>query len=128
MPLYKGFSTYNRDRKFRITDYELIKQDLYNNFNIRKGEKLMQPDFGTIIWDTLFEPLTQETIALITNDIKRIAAYDPRLSIESVSVNSFDSGIQIQLNLRYVASNQVENIKLSFDKENIGRVMVTNTP
>ena len=34
--------------------------------HIRKGEKLENPEFGTIIWDCLFEPLTEdlrETIA-----------------------------------------------------------------
>ena len=49
---YKGFSTNNRSKKFRVTDFELVKQDLINHFNIRKGEKLMNPNFGTIIWNT----------------------------------------------------------------------------
>ena len=51
--LYKGFSTYNRSKRFTVTDLDLIKQDIFNHFNIKKGEKLMQPAFGTTIWDTL---------------------------------------------------------------------------
>ena len=26
--VYKGFSTYNRDKKFRVIDFELVKQTL----------------------------------------------------------------------------------------------------
>ena len=46
---YKGFSTVGRNQKFRLTDFDLVKQDLINHFNIRKGEKLMNPNFGTVI-------------------------------------------------------------------------------
>ncbi len=59
MALYNGFSTLNGSKKFKLTDFELVKQDLQNHFGIRKGEKLMNPEFGTIIWDLLFEPLNE---------------------------------------------------------------------
>ena len=42
-------STINQVKKFRLTDAELIKRDLLNHFAIRKGEKLENPNFGTII-------------------------------------------------------------------------------
>lgn len=116
MTLYKGFSTYNRRKKFRVTDFELVKQDLFNHFNIRKGEKLMNPDFGTIIWNTLFEPLTEDIKALIIEDIQRVAAYDPRVAIDNVLVTQFDRGIQIELELRYVTTNQIDTLRLTFDK------------
>ena len=60
MSTYRGFSTLVNAKKYRLTDFELVKQDLINHFNIRKGEKLMKPDFGTVIWDMLFEPVEFE--------------------------------------------------------------------
>ena len=93
MTTYKGFSTYDRTKKFRITDFELAKQDLFNHFHIRKGEKLMNPNFGTIIWGILFEPFTEEIKAAIVKDIKAIAAYDPRISIDNVTDVIFFSSI-----------------------------------
>ena len=42
--------------------------------DIRKGEKLMNPEFGTIIWDMLFEPLSDETKSLIIQDVKKIVS------------------------------------------------------
>ena len=116
MSVYKGFSTYNRNRKFKLVDFDLVKQDLFNNFNIRKGEKLMNPDFGTIIWSLLFEPFTDAVKNQIIEDIKRISAYDPRVSIDRVTVTQYQYGIQIQLELRYLLSNQVSAMILQFDR------------
>lgn len=116
MTTYKGFSTYNRFKKYRLTDFELVKQDLFNIFHIRKGEKLMNPSFGTIIWDVLFEPMTPEINAIIVADIKRIAKYDPRITVDTVTVTEYDKGIQIELELTYIPTNQAGLLSLQFDQ------------
>ena len=117
MITYKGFSTYQRNKHFRVTDFDLVKQDLLNYFNIRKGEKLMNPDFGTIIWDKLFDPLTEDTKAIIMQDIKRIISYDPRLAARDVNVTEYDRGLQIEITLIYIQTNQVGNLRLQFDQQ-----------
>lgn len=113
--VYKGFSTYNRDKKFRVTDFELVKQNLYNHFNIRKGEKLMQPNFGSMIWNMLFEPLTEETRQIIVDDVKTVVGYDPRVNVSNVLVTQYDHGIQLIVELTYTPSNQLETLVLNFD-------------
>jgi phage baseplate assembly protein W len=115
--MYRGFSTVGRTRKFRLTDFELVKQDLINNFYIRKGEKLMNPDFGTIIWNVVHEPLTEDLKSVIVTDIKTIAGYDPRLSIDNVIVTEYDQGIQVELQLRYVLTDQINVMNLQFDNQ-----------
>lgn len=117
MSTYKGFSTYARNKKFRLTDFELVKQDLINHFNIRKGEKLMNPEYGTIIWDTLFNPLDQDTVNLIQQDVRKIVASDPRLAASNVIVTQYDRGIQIQIDLTYIPSNQTGTIQFKFDQQ-----------
>jgi phage baseplate assembly protein W len=94
----------------------LAKQDLINYFQIRKGDKLMQPSFGTIIWDQLFEPLNETTQSIITSDIKRIVSYDPRLSVNGVSVVQQSNGIMINLSLTYIPNGQNDTIQLNFNK------------
>jgi phage baseplate assembly protein W len=116
MALYKGFSTYNRSKHFRITDFELVKQDLLNHFNIRKGEKLMNPDYGTIIWDTLFDPLDDDTKNVIVQDVKRIIGSDPRVGAQNVIVTQFEFGIQIEIDLVYISNNQRNLLSLTFDR------------
>ena len=115
MTLYKGFSTFNRTRKFKVADDDLIKQDLFNHFNIRRGEKLMNPGFGTNIWNLLFEPLTEETRQLIIDDVQQVAAYDPRVQVISVRVTQFDHGLNLQMELKYTNTNQIDNMYLQFD-------------
>jgi len=116
MSIYRGFSTLQNKKKFTLTDYAVAKQDLINYFNLRKGQKLMQPNFGTVIWDQLFEPLTDATKDIITSDIKRIISYDPRLQVNSVSVTEETNGLQIQIVLTYIPANQSESILLNFNR------------
>jgi phage baseplate assembly protein W len=114
---YRGFSTIDQVKKFRLTDLELVKRDLLNHFAIRKGEKLMQPNFGSIIWNMLYEPLTPDVQAIITADIKRIVDYDPRLNVDGVLVNELDSGLQIQIDLTYLPGNYSDRMILQFDSQ-----------
>jgi phage baseplate assembly protein W len=112
---YKGFSTQAGNKNFRLTDFSLIKQDILNHFNIRKGEKLMRPNFGTIIWNVLHEPFTEDLKSVITQDVKAIASYDPRVSFDNIIITEFDQGIQIELQLRYVLTNQTNVMLMNFN-------------
>lgn len=118
MAIYKGYSTINGkiNGKVRLTDAELIKQDLINHFNIRRGEKLMNPDFGTIIWDSLYEPFTEQLKSQIIEDVTRVANSDPRLQVESILVDQFDNGLILELRLLYANTNMIETLKLTFDR------------
>jgi phage baseplate assembly protein W len=114
---YKGFSTIDQKKKFRLTDLDLIKRDLLNHFAIRKGEKLMNPDFGSIIWNVLFEPLTADVKALVVGDITRIIGSDPRIRVDSVLVDQLDMGLQIQVELTVLPDNYSDIINLQFNRE-----------
>jgi phage baseplate assembly protein W len=116
--MYKGFSSITSDKNYSLTNFDLVKRDLQNHFYIRKGEKLMNPEFGTIIWEMIFEPLTQETKNIIMQDIKKIIANDPRISAKNVIVTQFDRGIQIELELLYITTGQVGVLELRFDQNN----------
>jgi len=124
MALYRGFSTQTLSKKFRLTDFELARQDLINNFHIRKGEKPMNPNFGTIIWNILFEPFTEEVRQAIIDDVKKIVNYDPRLSVEDVIIDEYNQGLQIEIDLIYLNTDQRQNLLLKFDRES--RTMFTS--
>lgn len=115
---YKGFSSKENTNTFKLNDIDLVKQDLINHFYIRKGEKLMNPNFGTVIWDLLFEPFTEEVKQLITKDVEQIINYDPRIAINSVVIDSTDMGIRIQADITYLPFNINERMTFDFDKEN----------
>jgi phage baseplate assembly protein W len=116
---YKGFSTISADTEnFHLFDLQLIQQDLLNHFHIRQGERLMNPKFGTIIWDVLFEPLTDQLKQLITSNVTDIINYDPRVVADQVIVSQYESGIQIQCHLTYLPYNVTQSMQLRFDQQN----------
>lgn len=115
---YRGISTVNPDNtSFKLFDIALIKQDIINLFHIRKGEKLEDPGFGTIIWDMIYEPLTNENRDFISENVTDLINYDPRVQVEAVTVSQYESGIQIECQLRYLTYNVSENMRLRFDED-----------
>jgi phage baseplate assembly protein W len=115
MANYRGFSTIGQVKKFKMSDLELVKQNLFNHFNIRKGEKLMQPGFGSVIWSMMFEPLNEETKNLIQADVKKVVGYDPRTRVNNVIITQFDHGVQLDIEMEYLPSNQSDTLRLTFD-------------
>ena len=116
--LYKGFSTYNRTKRFSVSDYELVKQDIFNHFNIKRGEKLMRPNFGTNIWNMLFEPFSEEVEESILLDVKTVVGYDPRVVLEEAIIDNYEHGINIRITLRFLTENLVDRMTLQFDRDN----------
>lgn len=115
---YRGISTVNPDNTgFVLYDIALIKQDLINHFHIRQGEKLSNPEFGTIIWDAIFEPLTENMKDAIVKNVSKIVNYDPRVQVNNVTVDQYESGIQVECSLTYLPYNISENLRLKFDEE-----------
>jgi phage baseplate assembly protein W len=114
---YRGTSTVDPNSgSFKLYDINLIKQDIVNHFHIRQGEKLENPTFGTIIWDILFEPLTDSLRDAIIQNVTDIVNFDPRVTVDSVVVDTFESGIQIDCSLTYLPYNISETMRLRFDQ------------
>jgi phage baseplate assembly protein W len=116
---YKGFSTISPDaNSFALYDLALIKQDILNHFHIRQGEKLSDPTFGTVIWDVIFEPLTEELKQLVAKNVEDIINYDPRVQADQVIITQYESGLQIECRLTYLPYYIQESIQLRFDQAN----------
>ncbi len=115
---YKGFSSKETSKNYKLYDIDLVKQDLMNHFYIRKGEKLENPEFGTVIWDMLFEQFTEDVKNIIAKDVEEIINYDPRLVVNEVQIDSTDQGIRIQADITYIPFNISERMTFDFDKNN----------
>jgi phage baseplate assembly protein W len=114
---YRGFNTIDQSKKFRLAGLDLIKRDLLNHFSIRKGEKLMNPDFGSIVWNTLFEPMTTEIKKAILEDVKKVVSYDPRIQVNEVLLDDYDYGLQIQVSLNYLPDSTTHTIEFFLNKQ-----------
>ena len=116
---YRGISTVNEGNSSKVLyDLSLIKQDILNHFHIRQGEKLSDPEFGTIIWDALFEPFTGDMKNAIIENVSNIVNYDPRVKVNNVIVDQYESGLQIEVSLTYLPYNISESMRLDFDEKN----------
>lgn len=100
----------NTGVKFTIVDTQLVLQDFVNALNIRRGTKVGQPNYGTILWDLLFEPNDATTVTQIENEIRRIADQDPRILLNNVVPYLSDSGILFEIEMAVVPFNQAQLI------------------
>jgi phage baseplate assembly protein W len=115
---YKGFSTANSNNNSNnLYDLELIKQDIINNFNTKKGERVMNPEFGSIIWDLIMEPLTEGTTTMLREDIKKICTADPRVTPTQMDITEFSQGYLLEITLSTVDTDQSVNMKLTFNQQ-----------
>lgn len=115
---YKGFSSREYKKNYKLNDFELVKQDIINHFYIRKGEKLENPEFGTIIWDILFEQFTPEVKQAIATNVEEIINYDPRVKVNSITVDTTEQGMRIEAELVYLPFDVVDVMRLDFDRNN----------
>lgn len=113
---YKGFSSKEKTKGYKLYDLDLVKQDIINHFYIRKGEKLENPSFGTVIWDMMFEQFTEEVKEIIAKDVEDIVNYDPRVRVNSVAVDSTDIGIRVEADITYLPFDISERMTFDFDR------------
>lgn len=99
-----------------LYDLALAKQDLLNHFNTRKGERIMMPNFGSIVWDMLFEPLDDYTIQLIEADVRGIIKDDPRWYLESMATSEGPNALNIEVVVTYLPTDQQVVLPLVYDK------------
>lgn len=117
MPTFIGFNTINQNKKFTAVDFDLIKIDLLNAFNIRQGELVGRPGYGTIIWNYLFEGQTTETQQVIYEEIQRVCAGDPRIFVSGLQIFPQQNGILIQLGLAVAPSTTAQQLSIFFDQQ-----------
>ena len=119
---FKGFSSRADKRNFKLYDFEVAKQDMINRLSVRKGERVENPEFGTIIYDAIFEPFTEELKDAIVADITANLNADPRISTNEILVNEADKGIAIQATITYVPLNITEKLRFNFDENSLLRL------
>ena len=119
---FKGFSSRADKKNYKLYDFEVAKQGLINRLSVRKGERVENPEFGTIIYDAIFEPFTEQLKDAIVDDITANLNADPRISTEEILVTEADKGIAIQATITYVPLNITEKLRFNFDENSLLRL------
>ena len=115
-----GFSTFGKRRPpYTLENLELAKQDLMNVFHTRRGERVMRPDFGTVIFDLLFEPFDEETKALVVEDALDIVQDDPRFTMVSIDVRELEHTLRLDIKLNYIPLDVIDSLQVEYDRQNL---------
>lgn len=112
---FVGFNTQGQYKKFTLTGFELIKRDLLNAFNIRQGQLPGRPEYGTLLWDFLFENQIEQLQNDIVREVQRVAGGDPRIYISDIQVYPQDNGILLEVELQVIPSTDAERLSIFFD-------------
>ena len=116
MTTFVGFNTQNQYKKFTLVDFELVKRDLLNAFNIRQGQLPGRPAYGTILWDYLFENQVDAVQQGIINEVQRVAGGDPRVFISNINVYPQENGMLIELEIQTVSGVNAEILSVFFNQ------------
>jgi phage baseplate assembly protein W len=141
MPSYIGFSTINSNKprssnlpqgvdgatgsvvnpivfgkKYRLVDEQLALQDFVNALNIRQGEKVGNPGYGTTLWSFVFEPNTQDVQFQLQDEIRRVASTDPRLILNDVKAYPQENGILLELEIAVAPFNNAQSLSVFFNQ------------
>ena len=85
--------------------------------NIRRGEKVGKPNYGTTLWDFVFEPNTADVAKALQNEIRRVASADSRININTIRSYQREEGILVEVQLSVNPFNNPGDIAIVFNPD-----------
>lgn len=121
MVTFVGFSTVGkRTGTSVLEDKDLAVRDLLNHFYTRRGERLGEPGFGSILPELIFEPFDQYVIDAADDDVRTIINFDPRWKLIDYDIENDVQSLTITVQLQYIPDLSAEQLVLKYrDTEEI---------
>ena len=119
MARFYGYSSIDRNKKFRLEDYELIKRDLLNNLLIRRGTLPGRPNVGTDLWNYLFEVIDDKSLKQIETQMRKSIERDPRVRVDDIVFYTQDNGLLAELTVSTVLSSEAQLLRLFLNTDNL---------
>lgn len=113
-----GTSTMGRKKPpFRLTNEELIKQDLLNHLNTRLGDQPGDVAYGTILQDLIMDQLDEFSKEAILDEVERVISQEPRVALASpIKIIEYENGIRLEVAIDYITFSNSEILYLDFKK------------
>jgi phage baseplate assembly protein W len=115
LPLKRGNTGYFEQA---FTSFDQAKTNLKNLLLTRKGERIMQPEFGTGLHSLLFEQIDDEYESKIRETIiQNVSFWLPYINIENIEVEITDElkdRNRANLYLQFTVGNQIELQEITF--------------
>jgi len=114
-PFFTGFSTVGKNGgPYTLTNIELVKRDLLNHFNTPMGSRVMRPDFGTRIYELLFDPFNDYTRNAIMEDVVRVIQTEPRVELVDLDVYADQQALTILITLLFKPEAVTEDLYVTY--------------
>ena len=115
LPYFVGFNTVGQPSPpYSLTNLDIIKRDILNQFATPVGSRVMLPSFGTYIYDYLFDPFDEITKNNIIDDAIRVVQSDPRVQLVNIDVYQEDQSLNVVMNLYFVPESVTDNLFVAF--------------
>lgn len=96
-------------------DERLIKNDLIQLLLTAPGERVMRPDFGTLLRQFVFSNITRENlIALRENILDAISKYEPRITIKKFALRDEADKNRVTIDM-YCSVNNNPSLEFRFE-------------
>lgn len=112
---FVGFNTVNNPNPpYSLSNVELVKRDILNHFATPMGSRVMMPDFGTRIYDYLFDPFDEYTKNAIVEDATNVVGSDPRVELLNVDIFQEDQALNIIMDLLFKPESITDSLFVTF--------------
>lgn len=114
-PYFVGFNTVGQPNPpYNLNNIELVKRDLENTFATPMGSRVMLPNFGTRIYEFLFDPFDEYTKQAIIADATAVVQSDPRVELVSIDVYQQDQALNVIMVLLFKPESVTDNLFVTF--------------
>lgn len=114
--------------KLTNTPEEEVKSNLIHLLLTKRGSRYYLPNFGTNLYQYIFEPLDEITIGKIEDEITdAVERYIPNLTIKKINIKRFDQDIEFvnDIQLQHTIRINIEYTITSRTFESNGEVTLT---
>lgn len=115
LPVQRGNTGYFNQA---FSSFEQAKANLKNLLMTRKGERVMQPNFGTGLHSLLFEQMTDEFETKLQETItKNVNYWLPYITIQQIDIQMTDEMKDrntAEMNIQFTVGNQIQTQEITF--------------
>jgi len=120
MPREQGFPN-EEQWNFNIgRDLETIVSSLSLLLSVNKGERLMDPEFGTGLRRIIFEP--NDTSGSVESQVQQeillaVEKYAPSVTLQSITMSRLNSGNTVNVDIRFLAKPRQQSFRVNLTFE-----------
>ena len=115
VPYFVGFNTISQSSPpYSLTNIDIVKRDILNQFATPLGSRVMLPNFGTRIFEMLFDPFDEFTKNAIIEDAVRVVQSDPRVSLQQINVFQQDQTLNVIMMLNFIPEAITDSLFATF--------------